>query len=167
MSDFDPNIPGIFQGEVTALTIAEIPPVGVGNLVIDPTQPLTIDVEWETFGFFGIFLPKASAALSGGLWNVKVFAESIGPGDDSELGQISVPVSGEIACSVHSAEPVCGLWKARIVVPAPLPLEENNPPADSGVYKLVATVFLNDASGSRADLIGFREGPVVQVENPA
>jgi hypothetical protein len=52
----------------------------------------------------------------------------------------------------------------------PNTLDEENPgnPLVSGVYKLVVTVFLNSVFGSPGyDIMGFAEGPVIKVEDPA
>lgn len=164
--DFDPNLANVFEGEITELIINETPPFPTTrNHVIDPSEDLRIKVRWETFGLFGINLPDAHDN-NGGAWQVKVFAESIGPGTDSELATATVQVNTRAACAVHGGAQPCGLWEAEIVVPAPVPLNENDPGNDSGVYKLVTTVFLNDNTGSQTDIIGFREGPLIQVEDP-
>ncbi|HVE97267.1 MAG TPA: hypothetical protein VNA67_09825 [Pseudonocardiaceae bacterium] len=47
-------------------------------------------------------------------------------------------------------------------------LEEHEPGTDrSGIYKLAVAVFLNSSLGTPGfDLTGFREGPMIQAENP-
>lgn len=47
-------------------------------------------------------------------------------------------------------------------------LPEGDPGSQvSGIYKLVASVFLNSNLGSPGfDMVGFNEGPIIQIENP-
>src|SRR5262245_25683457 len=79
----DPNFPGLLEGDVTAVKVTDPPlyPGQKGNLVLDPTQPFTIELEWY---IDGPFAPIAKAAM-GPEWTVRVFVESIGPGPELVL----------------------------------------------------------------------------------
>ena len=58
-------------------------------------------------------------------------------------------------------------YSVTINVP-PNKLAEGNPGSEiSGIYKLVAAVFLNSDLGDPGfDMTGFNEGPIIQIENP-
>lgn len=158
MQQFDPNFTGTppfeIRGDVTSVKVLE---GGVlPNHVVDPTKQLEIEVEWKVDGgLTNLWL----TALAPAEWRVSVFAESQGPGAEVRLGQVTVPI-GPLGALPYTRT-------ANIVVPAPLPLQQHGG-ANSGVYKLTATVFLNSSiPGGGFDMIGFTEGPYVQVENPA
>lgn len=167
MQRFDPELPGFLQGEVTTVNLVEpasFAPLGVSNLVIDPTKQFGIKVEWE---IFGLLVPLWLAAL-GGNWNVSVYAESVGGGPERLIGATNVPVGSSIPATVHAAEPNARKFTANVVVPAGS-LSEGNPGANtSGVYKLVTTTFLDSSLPGIPgyDMVGFEEGPIIMVENP-
>lgn len=159
MHQFDPNFTGTppfeISGEVTAVRVLE---GGVQrNNVIDPTKDLDVEVEWEIDGgLTNLWL----SALAPAQWRVSVHAESQGAGDEKTLGEVFVPI-GPLAGSPPYRR------SATINVPAPVPLQGHSG-ATSGVYKLMVTVFLNsNIPGGGYDMIGFAEGPFIQVENPA
>jgi hypothetical protein len=155
---FDPDFgPGLFHGEFTDIKIIDPQPTPLNrrNLVIDPTKPFQIEMDWKLEGFF----VKPWLAALGGNWSIQVFAESVGPGPDVQIGSVSVPV-GAIT-NPRS-------YKATITVPANT-LPEGNPgqPDPSGVYNLVCTCFLNSSLGDPGyDIAGFAEGPTIRVEDP-
>jgi hypothetical protein len=160
--NFDPNVPGQIQGDVTGLTV--IDPAAtflgeLGNLVVDPNRDFQVKVDWEVFEQFA---PVFLQALAGS-WDVRVYAESVGPGDEVEIGQASVPTTAAGTCSVHGGPP-CSAFSATVSIPAGT-LQEDSP-GQSGVYKLVATVFLNSPISGPFDMSGYREGPVIRVETP-
>lgn len=161
---FDPTIPGFLEGEVSTAVIsapATFPAPALRRLVIDPTKPFDITVDWE---IFGALVPLWLAALDDN-WNVSVFAESIGPGPEIPLGTALVPKTAVLPCIVNGAQPNCTRYSATVTVP-PTTLTEDVG-NDSGTYKLVVTVFLNSSLGQPGfDLTGFREGPIIRVENP-
>lgn len=163
--NFDPNIPGQFQGDVTGLRVIDPAAEFVGergNLVVDPGRAFQVEVQWEIFNQFG---PPTVDGLGaqGALWDIRVFAESMGPGPEILIGSDTLATGNHGACTVNQADPDCRRYRVRVNVPA------NTLPEDvggrSGLYKLVASVFLNDATG-RFDLSGYREGPVIRVESP-
>jgi hypothetical protein len=167
MDQFDPQITGLMEGEVTGVTITDPQPFvgGVGNRVIDGTKPFTLTIEWE---LFGQLVPLWLAALSGN-WDVSVYAESLGGGNEVRLGTANVPTAPTQVCTVNQGKPNCTRFSTTLTVPAGK-LQEHTPGTDrGGLYKLAVAVFLNSSlSGTPGyDLVGFREGPIIQVENPA
>lgn len=166
-SRFDPDIPCLIEGEVTCVTLTETQPFcyGLGNRVVDPNKPFDVTVEWE---LWGQLIPLWLAAL-GGDWIVSVYTESMGGGAEKLIGTKKVPVASFTACPVPATRPNCRKYTAMVTVPAGQ-LAEGNPGSDiSGVYNLVATVFLDSklAGTPGFDLIGFRVGPYIQVESLA
>jgi hypothetical protein len=167
MDQFDPNIPGLMQGDVTSVAITDPQPFvgGVGNHVVDPTKPFDLTVEWE---LFGQLVPLWLSALAGD-WDVSIYAESLGGGPEVRLGSASVPSTNTQPCTVNQVQVNCTKYTATITVP-PGKLEEHSPGTDvGGIYKLVVAVFLNSniAGLPGYDLVGYREGPIIQAENPA
>jgi len=161
--NFDPNVPGQIQGDVTGLAVIDPAATFVGelgNLVVDPDRDFQVKVDWEVFEQFApLFLNGA------GDWDVRVYAESVGPGDEIEIGRVGVPANAGGACAIHGGPP-CSGFSATVNVPART-LQEDIPGQQSGVYKLVATVFLDTPLvGQPYDMSGYREGPVIRVESP-
>jgi hypothetical protein len=157
MQQFDPNIPGLIEGNVNTVVVVDpaqqFPPFEVGNHVLDRNDPFQVKIAWELKGFLR---PLWLSAL-GGNWNVQVFAESIGGGPEILLASDnSVP-----------ADPNRATYDVTINVP-PNTLQEGDPGSNvSGIYKLVAMVFLNSNLGDPGfDMTGFNEGPIIQVESP-
>lgn len=71
-------------------------------------------------------------------------------------------------CTVNQAKANCTKYEATIVVPKDK-LDEHDPGTDiGGIYKLAVAVFLNStlAGTPGFDLVGYREGPIIQAENP-
>ncbi|TCC48930.1 hypothetical protein E0H75_20420 [Kribbella capetownensis] len=157
MQQFDPNIPGLIQGEVTTVTIidpaGEFPPFQVGNHVLDRTDAFKISVKWEVTG---PLRPLWLSAL-GGKWNVQAFAESLGGGPEILLA----------ADNTVDADPAVSNYAVELNV-APNTLDEGNPGSQvSGIYKVVVSVFLDSNLGAPGfDMTGFNEGPIIQVEDP-
>ena len=157
MQQFDPNIPGLIEGNVT--TVVVIDPAGtflpfeVGNHVLNRNDSFQVNVEWK---ITGLLRPLWLAAL-GGNWNVQVFAESIGGGPEILLAR-----DDSVAADPNRSD-----YAVQLTVP-PNALDEGDPGSNtSGIYKLVVSVFLNSDLGSPGfDMTGFNEGPIIQVENP-
>lgn len=157
MQQFDPNIPNLIEGSVTQVSVLDpagtFPPFEVGNHVVRADEEFKIGVAWEVTG---LLRPLWLSAL-GGKWNVQVFAESVGGGPEILLSQNNtVP-----------ADPSQSNYSVTVTV-APGTLPEGDPGSNvSGIYKLVVSVFLNSTLGPPGfDMIGFNEGPIIQVENP-
>lgn len=169
MKQFDPNIPGLISGDVTTVVVIDpenvFPGFEVGNHVIDSDADFQVRVDWE---LQGLLAPLWLAAL-GGDWDVSVYAESLGGGTEVRLGTELVPTTATLPCTVNQAKANCTKFQATVTVPANT-LDEHTPGTDqSGIYKLVAAVFLNSnlAGTPGYDLIGFSEGPIIQAEVPA
>ncbi|WP_328997732.1 hypothetical protein OHA18_25095 [Kribbella sp. NBC_00709] len=158
MQQFDPNVPPYIEGEITTLQVIDpalnFPPLDRGNHVLDPLQAFTVKVEWT---IKGAFAPIWLAAL-GGNWNVQLHAESLGAGPELLLVEDNTVVASGGVLN----------YAVDLTVP-PGTLPEGNPGGpDSGIYKLVVSVFLNSnlVFGSHGyDMIGFYEGPIIQVED--
>lgn len=164
--NFDPNIPQQIQGEVTGLTIIDPGNLAgeLGNLVLDPAKNFQVKVDWEVFEQLAPLWVDGLGAL-GASWDIRVYAESVGPGDEVEIGRASVATGAIIACSINGGVVNCRGYSATVDVPAGTLQEDSQ--TQSGVYKIVATVFLNSNLGTPGfDMAGYQEGPVVRVENP-
>lgn len=162
---FDPNVPFdpsnptalSIEGDVRVTAITDHPAIGTANLVVDPTKHFHIGVEWDVVGNAS---PIWLAALSSSDWVVTAYVESMGPGDEKFVASTTVGV-GDPRGLTHN-------YSADLVVPAGT-LKEENPgdPAQSGLYKIVVTVFLNSGLGLPGyDMMGYAEGPIVKAENP-
>lgn len=170
MQQFDPNIPGFVQGDITSVGVVSppgFPAPALPNRVIDPSKPFNVNVAWEVHGSIApIWLDSLAAN-----WRVEVFAESLGGGPEIRIGSVQKAKTDTVACTDSPGEPNCSRWEATVNV-APGTLTEGNPggaaDSPSGVYKLMVTVFLNsNVPGSHGyDMIGFHEGPIIGVENP-
>lgn len=160
---FDPTIPGYLEGDVSSLAVSQsatFPPPALRRLVVNPDEEFDITVEWEIHGDL-VPLWLAPAEL-GPNWDVVVFAESIGPGPEVELGRATVDKN---TFTADASQPFGRKYSATVQVKAGTITEDIN--GDSGTYKLVATVFLNSSLGTPGfDLTGFREGPIIRAENP-
>jgi hypothetical protein len=160
---FDPNIPNpnpaleaLIGGDVTMRVVdpaGNFPPFEVGNLVLERDKPFDVVVQWKVLGFFKSLWLKAL----GGNWVVQLFAESVGQGPEIRLGGATV-----------AADETKFDYEATIPVAANT-LQEGDPNSDiSGIYKLVVSVFLDSTLGPPGfDMIGFAEGPYIQVEDTA
>jgi hypothetical protein len=159
MQQFDPNIPNLIGGNVTTVVVIDpastFPGPEVGNHVLDGTKSFEIQIKWEITGGLA---PLWLAALAPfGNWNVQVYAESIGGGPEILLTADNSVVP----------DPSVLNYEVKVTVP-PNTLQEGDPGSNvSGIYKLVAAVFLNsNLPGAGFDMTGFNEGPIIQVENP-
>lgn len=162
MNQFDPLLPGLIEGDVTSVLVTDPQPFvgGLGNHVIDPTKAFTLTIEWR---LDGQIVPVWLNALRGN-WDVSAYAESLGGGTEARLGTASVAFDA----FVQDPDANHVKYTASIVVPANT-LDEHAPGTDrGGIYKLAVAVFLNSTllGIPGYDLIGYREGPIIQAENP-
>ncbi len=164
---FDPNIPSTgpatpsIEGSFTGpMVITEHPALGKSNLVVNRNNPFEIQVSWSIFGnLTPVWLTALS--VSSPDWVVTAYAESQGPGPEIKLSTVDVPVSSApLSLNMN--------YTATLPVPArTLPEEDPSNPNQSGLYKIVVTVFLNSTlGGSGYDMIGYAEGPIIKVEDP-
>ena len=152
---FSPDIPGYLQGEITGIVVGappNFPPPAVGTHVVDPAKPFDVTVTWT---LSGVLVPLWQQAL-GGAWDVTVYAESQGAGPETKIGNVSVPVV-VLQTSYTATIPASATG-----------LSEHDPNSpNSGIYRLSVAVFLNSTLPAPGfDLIGFRGGPLIQVESP-
>jgi hypothetical protein len=162
MQQFDPNIPGLIGGDITAVTVIDPAnefPGELGNHVLDRKDPFDVKVEWNVSGALATLWLDALKLDNNGNpvdWDVSVYAESLGGGPEIRLGTSQVPVDQ----FVHA-------YSTTVNVPA-LKLDEHDPGTDNGgIYKLVVAVFLNSDLGVPGyDMTGFFEGPIIQIEDP-
>jgi hypothetical protein len=156
MTNFDPDRGVSFQGKFDFVNVIDLtaPPGHQRNLVIDPQKKFAIEIQWTlTGGDVGLYLGHEATEES---WRINIFAECMGPGEDKVLYEGKEP-KGEAEdpkIYAHTCE----------IPPGKLP--ENIPDTQSGVYKLVATVFLNNTSNMGYDIAGFYEGPMIMIECP-
>jgi hypothetical protein len=127
---------------------------GLPNTIIDTDDQFTIRVRWS--------VNQPGASLLGGQWQVRAYAESIGPGQEKELGQ-NPPVTVSVGAGTPGVGPARLDYTADVVVP-PNSLNAEGPNS-SGVYKLVAIVT-HQNFGQPTVLAGFSEGDVIQMRNP-
>lgn len=171
MSTFDPHyvVAGVVQceGSFNHLRVTQ-PPGGPGewnNLVIDPTQPFNVEMEWQLDGTLngaGNVLQVLAGISPPRSWRVDLYAEKMGPGPDQNLFNVAnaVPIGPEPTT-------LPARWNYVGTVPANT-LPEHAGPGQSGVYKLVAVVFANSTPpAGTPDIIGFYEGPMILSENLA
>lgn len=157
MEQFDPNIPGLITGEITTVLVRDpantFPGFEVGNHVIDSDEDFQVRVQWELDGLLATLW---LAALEDADWDVSVYAESMGGGNEIRLGTENVQVDPQ----QHQYAATIDVRGGR--------LQEHTPGTDfGGVYKLVVAVFLNSELGQPGyDITGFSEGPYIQVEDP-
>ena len=157
---FDPELPGLIKGEVTRVAVIDPGYFGnpPGNLVLNPDQDFTIEMDWN---LDDPLAPLWLAALAGN-WVVTAYAESVGPGPDLLVATVNVPTASAVSAGVKRS------FTATLTVPAgTLPEENPGDPTRSGVYDIVLTTFLNSNLGTAGyDIMGFADGPRVKVENP-
>ncbi len=159
MQQFDPNIPGLIEGDVTTFVV--IDPAGdVPAFRGGQPRPRTATTRsrstWS--GRSPACSGRSGLSALGGNWNVQVFAESLGGGPEILLAR-----DDSVA-----ADPNMSDYAVQLTVP-PTALAEGDPGSNvSGIYKLVVSVFLNSNLGNPGfDMTGFNEGPIIQVEDPA
>jgi hypothetical protein len=127
-------------------------PGGAPNTIIDTDDPFKLRVRWA--------VDQPGASLLGGQWLVAGYAESIGPGQEKQLGQaVPKPVSQ----GVPGGPPARLEYEVDIDVPAGTLQAEG--PNSSGVYKL-AVIVTHQNFGGPTVLAAFVEGPVIQMRNP-
>lgn len=157
---FDPANPTALsiEGDVRVTAVTDHPAIGTSNLVVNPNEHFHIRVEWEVVGNAS---PIWLAALSSSRWDVTAYVESMGPGDEKFAAKSPPIAVGDPSGLTHN-------YSADLVVPAGT-LKESNPgdPTQSGLYKIVVTVFLNSPHGLPGyDMMGYAEGPIVLAEDP-
>ena len=170
MADFDPDLTSTFgdlliRGETTDIKVLD--PDGHPNHVLDPALPFRVFIEWHLEGSqVPLYLDWPNAEFE-----IKVFAESMGPGPEVELtSPMRIPTAtgytGTYFDRTYSAEVDVAANQLPEHMPGGVVEAPGNEPS-SGVYKLVTTVWLNGAIAGPYDVVGFEEGPIIQMESPA
>ncbi len=132
----DPRIDGSIS--VTVLNANNVP-----SHIISATEPGIIVIDWFVRG-------SVVPALEGH-WMVQVVMESLGPGPEGQIDQVNVPVDS----GAYSASPYPSFsYKHRLRLP------DNISP---GVYRLATVVSLVLPDGTPGQVIGYEEGPILQI----
>ena len=126
----------------------------------DPTNPTTptsiirTDQSWEVRVHF-----ETSGGLSHvltGQWHVGLFIESIGPGQELELGLVHVPLT-----------PGPGTVNYDVVIPVAAANNPAVPDHQTRPFKLVTTVSYIQPDGNPGAMAGYIENAIVQLYNVA
>lgn len=140
--NFDsPFAPAILDGAITAIDTHDLD--GNPNRVLSPALPFLVTVSWNNTG--------ALVPFMGGEYTVRVYAESMGPGPEAEIGHTTVGVNASGNYSVTLNVPANTLAAAEPDLPHNTGAFE-----PSGVYKLVAVVSYANF-GVNLPIAGFRE----------
>lgn len=135
-----------------------IDPGGAPATIIDTGNPFTLRIDWSVL--------EPGAGLLGGRWVVRAYAESLGPGQEKQIGptrNVNVssftPVAGPPASRRYTTDVVVGAGELEA---------ESDAPQRSGVYKLVVIVTHENPAGAAnaTEVAGFSEGPVIQLREP-
>ena len=133
--------------------VTVVDPGGAPETIIDTDDTFEIQVRWS--------VEEPGAAVLGGRWLVRAYAESIGPGQETQLGQTRRVNVGNFQ-PIFS--PAARGYEANVAVPAGTLDAETA--TSSGVYKLAVIVTHENPNGSPTELAGFSDGPIIQMRNP-
>ncbi len=125
------------------------------NNILQENLGGTCQMDWSFTGSATQFLEQTT-------FTVNLYAESIGPGPDVQVGpSVIVPGSAHTPPGLNAPPP----WNytANVAIP-PNSLPATGPNA-SGVYRLT-TVITNSIGGQRDQLAGFVDGPVIEMRSP-
>jgi hypothetical protein len=137
---FEPQMPGFLTGTINATVIDPAGLVPQTNIIQIPDQ-WRVRVQWS---ISGLFVPMLAP---GATWKVSVYLESIGPGLESQVASLNVPLGAPMGLT-HT-------YDHTLIVPG------NYPGLTAGAYKLV-TVLTIDNGGAPWPMAGFVDGPVLQ-----
>jgi hypothetical protein len=125
-----------------------------------PQRSCRRDLSAAPYGADRAITPVWLAALDQN-WEVNAYAESLGAGPEVRLGTQSQDKNTFTACAGVN----CREYTVTVTVPANT-LQEDSGDV-SGIYKLAVSVFLNSNLGSPGfDATGFRESPILKMEDP-
>ena len=116
------------------------------STVLDANEPFDVRVEWQ--------VPAPINTLIGGSFRLRVFAESIGPGQEEQIGPTI-----NVAAVPNQLD-----YLQDIAIPGDTLQGEGVAPLSSGVYKIVAV--LQHLNGGENEVSGFAESPLVQLRTP-
>lgn len=117
--------------------------------VLDAGTPFYVHVHWD--------VPAAIAAVIGGNFRIRAYAESVGPGPEQQIGtsHVEAAVPGKTSYDIH------------ILVPAGTLLGEGQQSGGvpvSGMYKLASV--LQHLNPTANECSGYADGPLVQLKTP-
>jgi hypothetical protein len=115
--------------------------------ILDADVPFTVNINWD--------VPVPLAPFLGGQFRLRLYAESMGPGPEQQIGgTVVVPVvPGQVN------------YNSSILVPGnTLPGEGVGAPPVSGAYKLVTVI--QHLNGGATEGSGFAENPLIQLREP-
>ena len=159
MDQFDPNIPGLIEGDVTSVAVLESAPFTVRNHVLDTTSRSTWPSNGRCRG------DRAAVACCPHDEFMSRCMPTIGAGPEiSSAPRTRTRTLRQLWRGVN-----CQQYSVTVPVPPPSGLVEDAGD-QSGIYKLVVSVFLNSSLPSTPpfgfDITAFSEGPFIRVENP-
>lgn len=136
---------GVYPNQ-SNMSVSVLDNTAAPTTVLDSGEPFDVEVSWE--------VPAPINTIIGGEFRIRVFAESIGPGQEQQIGStVNVP-----------AVPGLLNYAQNITVPGGTLLGEDVVPSRSGVYKIVAV--LQHLNGGANEVSGFAESPLVQLRTP-
>jgi hypothetical protein len=139
------------------------------NLVINPTLPFDVQLEWQLDGTMAGAgcVPMILAGIAATSWRVYIYAEKMGPGTDLLIYDSNTLAAADRPAVGPAPTAVPVRWQHTANIPAATLPEAAPPGTESGVYKLVTTVWANSAPpAGTPDIVGFHEGPMIMSENP-
>ncbi len=118
------------------------------STVLDAGLPFTVHVSWT--------VPAPINSIIGGNFRVRVYAESIGPGEEKEIGfKLEAAVPNKLSYDIHI--PVgAGTLKGEGELVGGVPV--------SGMYKFVAV--LQHLNPGPNECSGYGEGPMIFLRTP-
>ena len=140
---------GIFPNQSNMNMFAHDNTATPPTTVLDAGTPIFLHVHWE--------VPAAIAAVIGGNFRIRTFAESVGPGQERQVGQtLTVPASpNQTSYDVHIVVPG-GQLEGEGELFGGVPV--------SGMYKLVAV--LQHMNPNPNECSGYADGPLIQLKTP-
>ena len=135
---FEPQLPPFLSGAIdTQVHDTGGAPINIVRL----SDPWHVHIQWNVTG--------SIVPLINGTWHIKVYAESMGPGAEMEVGSLDVLVNAEALVGMTRS------YNRLIVVPG------NLAGLTDGVYR-VTTVLTIENGGSRGMIAAFDQGPLMQ-----
>ena len=136
---------GVFPNQ-SAMSVSVLDNTAAPSNVLDSGNPFAVRVRWQ--------VPAPINTVIGGSFRIRVFAESVGPGQEQQIGAtINVPAVPNQLDYVQNINVPGGTLQGEDVVPS-----------SSGVYKIVAV--LQHLNGGANEVSGFAESPLVQLRTP-
>jgi hypothetical protein len=149
---------GTFSLPATSnMTLAVYDNDGLDPGILKESLPFTVKVDWD--------VPGDIATILGGKFRLRIMAESIGPGPETQIvSDQFVPVGASLPRTYS---------KVITVPPFALPGEGNGTwneglgPVASGVYQLIAVLqHLNGSPDTATQVSGFADGRRIMIRRP-